>query len=357
MKTNELLYEMMSEVSEQEAELLDGLMQDGKKMDKEYEDKQNIRKENIHRNEYDNLRRQEKLTMDKIKSQMQKDDKSRIHLISRHRIALIAAVMVMLMGITAFAREQDWDIEMAEQIGLAGVMEKLDGGYVRIGESVTQDGVTVTALQSIGDQNSQWIQFDTDIPWTAGEKGYYMFDDTSTCITRNNGRIVTGGTEFYSYNNNGYVSFMLYAMGYENINRTNVQIELGTLRQYEDTESEGILVSDGHWKFAWNNYYSANTITKYPHSMVDDLLVYKVELSPVSVRIEAVGIPFKEHDFLVVESVTLRDGMVVSCQEDLVSGSTNNTFFDSYVIYGDKENIDMEKVESITVNGKEVKLH
>lgn len=96
---------------------------------------------------------------------------------------------------------------------------------------------------------------------------------------------------------------------------------------------------------------------EHPCSVVDGLLVYKLELSPVSIRLEAAGVPFEDHDSMTIESVTLQDGRVVACQKDVVSGNRNNTFFDTYVNYEDMEIIDVREVKSITVNGKEVKLH
>lgn len=295
------------------------------------------------------------LTMDKINGQMKEERISKVSLFGRRRMVLLAAVLVMMLGIAAFAKEKDWDIEMAEIIGFSGAMENLEGGYVRIDKSVPQDDITITAVQSIGDQNCQWIQFDTNIPWEVGEEGYYLFEDCSIDITTKNGKRMDDAMGYYSYDNNGYVSFMLDVSGYKKINRANMHISLGRLKQYENEYLEGgVLLSEGLWEFDWKNYYAANTITKHPYAVVDNLLIYKMELSPISIHLEAVGLPSQEHDYLTVESVTLEDGTTVLCQEASQHGCTNNTFYRDLELF--EQSIDLEKIKSVTINGKEITL-
>lgn len=345
MKKDEFLYEIMDEVTVEEAEMLDRLV---------------AREEKsffgcLGRKEKKEWKKMKSLTMHKINGQMKEERISKVSLFGRRRMVLLAAVLVMMLGIAAFAKEKDWDIEMAERIGLSGAMENLEGGYVRINKSVTQDDITITAVQSIGDQNCQWIQFDTNILWEAGEGGYYMFEDIGIHFTNKDGMDIDGGAGLYSYDNNGYVSFMLDASGYKKINRANVQIYFEKLMRYENEDLEVVLVSEGRWEFDWKNYYAANTITKHPYSVVDDLLVYKLELSPVSILVEAAGLPSKEHDYLTVDSIKMQDGTTIACRQDgSVSGCSNNTFYHGCEIF--EQSIDLEKIKSVTINGKEITL-
>lgn len=344
MKKDEILYEIIEDVTAEEAELLDSLVLEKEKSFFEC----------LGRKEKKKWKRMKSLTMDKINGYMTEGNISGVSLLGRRRMLPFAVVLVMMLGIAAFAKEKDWDIEMAERIGLSGAMENLEGGYVRIDTSVTQDDITITAVQSIGDQNCQWIQFDTNVHWEAGEGGYYMFEDIGIHFTNKDGMDIDGGTGLYSYDNNGYVSFMLDASGYKKINRANVQIYFEKLMRYENEDSEVVLVSEGRWEFDWKNYYAANTIIKHPYSVVDNLLVYKLELSPVSILVEAAGLPAKEHDYLIVESVTLQDGTKIACRDESVSGCSNNTFYHGCKIF--KQSIDLEKVQSVTINGKEITL-
>ena len=345
MKKDEFLYEIMDEVTVEEAEMLDRLV---------------AREEKsffgcLGRKEKKEWKKMKSLTMDKINGQMKEERISKVSLFGRRRMVLLAAVLVMMLGIATVAKEKDWDIEMAERIGFSGAMENLEGGYVRIDKSVTKDDITITAVQSIGSQNCQWIQFDTNVPWETGEEGYYVFEDMSIDITTKRGKNIGYGAGLYSYDNNGYVSFMLDVSGYEKINRANMHISLGRLKQYENEYLEGgILLSEGLWEFEWKNYYAANTITKHPYAVVDNLLIYKTELSPISIHLEAVGLPSQEHDYLTVESVTLQDGTTVACQEATNHGCTNKTFYHNLNLF--EQSIDLEKIQSVTVNGKEITL-
>lgn len=328
MKTDELLCELLDEINDTEAAML--------------EEDSDILQET--------LKKQERFALDKIHAVM---PKGKTVSFRGKRLVVLVAAAVMMFGIVAFAKENDWDVEMAEMLGLSGVMEKLDGGYVRIDESDRQGDITVTAVQSIGDQNSQWIQFDTDIPWTVGEEGYYMFEDCDFKFTKKSGYVIPGGSEFYSFNNDGKVSFMLYAVGVEKINRANVNVRLSGLYEYKTLMAEGNLLHDGCWSMEWTNYYAPNTITKYPLARVDDFWIQKIEITPISMYVEAFAPHSQETRELSVEQIKLKDGMVISCK-DRVGGISNHMFYESFVVYEDWNSVDLAEIESVTINGKEI---
>lgn len=329
MKTDELLYELMEEVNDTEVMMLD--------CDSEVS--------------METLDRQTQLALNKIHIQMPKKSVS----FRRKRLMVLVAAAVMLFGMVTFAKENSWDVAMAEMLGLSGVMEKLDGGYVRIDEFDRQGDIEVTAVQSIGDRNSQWIQFDTNIPWAVGDEGYYMFDECDFKFARKSGSIISGGSEFYSFNNNGTVSFMLYAVGVEKINRANVKVRLENLYEYENVEAEGKLLSEGCWNLAWTNYYAPNTITKYPLVVVDDFWIQKIEITPISMYVEAFAPRSKEARDFVVEQVKLKDGTVVLCREQ-TGGISNRMFYERFVVYEDWNRVNIEEIESVKINGKEIAI-
>ena len=330
MKTDELLYELMDEINDREAVML--------------EENSEVLQEI--------LEKQERLVLDKIQAKM---PSKKVTSFKGRRLAVLVAAAVMMFGMVAFAKENDWDVEMAEMLGLSGVMEKLDGGYVRIDESDRQGDIEVVAVQSIGDQNSQWIQFDTDIPWTVGEDGYYMFDDCDFQFTKKSGYVIPGGSEFYSFNNDGKVSFMLYAVGVEKINRANVTVRLSRLYEYETLDAEGNLLNDGCWSMEWTNFYAPNTITKYPSAKADDFWIQKIEITPISMYVEAFAPYSQAARELMVEQIKLKDGSVVCCM-DQVGGVSNNMFYERFVVYEDWDSVDLEEIASVTINGKEITI-
>lgn len=340
MKNKDLLYELMEEINDTEVAMIE------KGIDESVDEAL--------------LKRQEDMAMDKIRSQMSKEELSRVKRSSgvrfRRKFVVLVAAAVMMFSMVAFARANDWDIEFLSAIGLNGAMEELEGGYVEIGESDTSDGITITATKSIGDKNNQWIQLDTDVPWTIGEDGYYSFEDVEFEFNKSIGKVGGHSEIWFSYNNDGKVSFLI-EVNAKDINRLQVNITIKKLYQCEDVneEDEQTLISDETWELCWKNYYSPNTVTKYPMATIDDLVINKIELSPISIRVEAVG-KYSQEDSerLNVEQITLDDGTVIQCKNN--SAGNNGIFLRSDNFYGDFECIDVERIEAVTINGELVKI-
>ncbi|MDE6625435.1 MAG: hypothetical protein K2K56_03570 [Lachnospiraceae bacterium] len=362
MRTDDLLCELMTEIDAKEAEALDRALKEFQRMAKQQKTAKS------------RLRNQEKLIADKIHRQLQSESDqssswkdSSFRILGRRLIPLMT-VFVMLMGMAALAKERDWDIRMAEMLGLSNVMEKLEGGYVEIGVSDVSEGITVTAVRLIGDQNSQWIQFDTDIPWEVGENGYYLFGDLQEYYRDKRGRIISGGGEFYSFDNQGYVSFISYRMDTEKINRAEVEIFAENIYAYQDDkEKQGTLIGNGKWQLSWRNCYAANTVRKHPYKWVTmkgkngtkfTCNIHKIEISPISIRIEAWKNPLAgntEDCFLEVDSVTLKDGTVIPCQTSS-GGNYNNWSLESFISFQEIGQIDTGNVDYITIGGKRIQI-
>ncbi|MBO6015428.1 MAG: hypothetical protein J6P60_02430 [Lachnospiraceae bacterium] len=301
------------------------------------------------------MENQIKLTLNKIHMQMRSDtdmqplDADRTgngcvqsgRRFAKRRYIVLFATIVLLFGVAAHAGNADWDYKMAQMLGISSVMHSLEGGYVRIGQTCVSGGITMEASQSIGDQNTQWIRFDTDVPWSVGEDGYYLPDDTVYFRVMKKGffhrQIWDGGMSIYSFNQNGYVSFLLCAVDYHKINRADIEVSFSGIREYTDKETDeaGTLISDGVWTFAWHNAYVANTVTSHPFRMVKlesggenkelcNCLIYAMEISPVSIRITAWKDPKigrqSEWNMLQVDSVILKDGTQIQIDGFSVAG-------------------------------------
>lgn len=357
MKTDDLLYEMMGEVSREETDRLERILQDDGLSSKDRcGDKQR-------------LKMQEQRTMEKIHGQVKKEKSSYLIHFRKRRLVFLMVAAVMMLGMLGFAKEKDWDIQMAEMLGLSSVMPELDGGYVEVDVSDTCEGITVTAAQAIGDQNSQWIQFDTNVPWTVSDTGCYLMDDFSLKYYGKMENQLPGAQEFYSYNNHGYVSFICYSKNFEKINRARIVAEFQNLRKYETSkDEEGTLVQEGKWEFEWKNYYVANTVVEHPFQVVElagekgtfSCMIHKIEISPVSIRIEAVRHPLlerKELDYLYVDSVTLQDGTEISV-EGMTSGGIENSFaLDGFLSIKELGEVNMKDIQSITIGGEEIEVN
>lgn len=315
------------------------------------------------------LEKQEKMTLQKIYAQMQKEKgkKENVRLFGRRKALILIAAAVMMLGMVVFAREADWDIKMAEMLGLSNVMEDLEGGYVRIGTSAQSDGVTVTATQAIGDRNSQWIQFDTDLPWEEGK--YYLFGEEEAGFYTQGDIMVSAGCTLVSYNQDGCVSFLLYAVDCNKINRARVKVHFAEIYEYEDgNDEEGKLVSSGEWNLEWSNCYAANTITRHPYRNITleatdgtefSCILHKIEISPVSIRIEAwkhPGTGNAENSLVRMDSITLQDGTVISCDEWTCAGSRDNWALETFYSFADIEHVNMNNIAYITVGGRDIRI-
>lgn len=366
MKTDELLYEMMQDIKDKEAVWLEKELQDSST-------NQMIMKKA-------KLQRQEKLTMDKIyaemessKTQENQERRGNVSLrLGGKKLVLLVAAAVMMLGMVAFAKEKDWDIEMAEMLGLSSVMEELDGGYVKIGASDSSDGIKVIATQGIGDKNSMWVQLDTDLQWDVGEEGYYIFELADAHWYRGN-NMLPGAQQMYSYNNNGTVSFMWYFTAHEDINRARVEIALGELRAYESLadEDEGYIVSDGSWKLAWENCYASNVVSVRPYEKVTvhsedgtkqlDCVIREIEISPVSMQVKAWKSPLKDigtlgnRCYLSVDSIVLKDGTKITL-DGWSSAGISNFGMDCFYSFEEMQAVAIDEIDYLTIGGKEIKV-
>jgi len=288
------------------------------------------------------------------------------------------AVAVLVFGTLSYAAsENDWDLRLAQYLGLDEAVEYLDGGAIRLEASDTCGGITVSAVQAIGDKNSQWIWIDTGLPWEfADGNGYYMFDEYSFQVLDRDGIPLSGGSWFYSFENEGRVSFLLYAQGFEEINRRQITLKLGELCAYEEQpgeEKKRTVISGESWALTWQNAYPANVKTAYPMKTVvqrmDDgtevsCLIYKVEISPVSVYIKGIMNPFKKgernqyaHLVMEIDAVSLKDGTVIELGGYNSSGSNSSGWVDCFLSLQEYGSIlDVEQVESVTIGGKELRI-
>ena len=79
------------------------------------------------------------------------------------RAVLIAASLaVLLMTSLCVAAMIAYDVRFTQLIGLEGTMKELENGYVEIGLTAEVGGLTITAVDAIGDSRTQWIELRTN---------------------------------------------------------------------------------------------------------------------------------------------------------------------------------------------------
>lgn len=343
------------------------------KENEEVEDKNSMDKEKQHRIEN---RIMESIKFKNEKVEKKDCDKLR-KIISKKKLVVLLAAVIFLLGMTVFsAKKYDWDTEIVKFMGISNAdTMQLDNVEVEIGVSAFSNGVTMKAVNSIGDKNSAYIRIDTDykLPQDFNEQTDYILPDdwkTSVASTRTSNSD-HGGT-LNCFNNKGYLSFMMYISNCEGINKKNVTVSFDNLYLYHDLgmdnsnePQERALIASGEWTLTWKYNYKSNINTYYPIKFVkskgDTCFVSKIEISPITIRAEAVKNPWEgttESSMLIIKKITMKDGSVIEFDSDSTSGGcTNNTFLDGYrdVIEMGKA-INTSNIYSITIGDSEIIL-
>lgn len=342
-------YDLFTELTENEAQMLDEFIEKETAADEVWDD---------------TFTRQRQMVFEKIHTE--KNSKRKTRRTSKKLYVVLAAAVILLLGTMSFAIERyDLDVHMAETLGLSNVMPLLPDGSIYIGVSDTNAGITLTATETVGDKFNQWIKIETNIPWKEGTE-YYYFDHTSNHAYQTDSIAENGGYVFYSYEDDGMVAFMQNFVQYDAINRSHIELELENLMEcnaYGET-----LYAEGTWTLSWDNYYAANTKAIYPMKLITaenkqgeklKVLIYHVEISPVSIHLNAIALdPQRRADThtLSVESLTLKDGTVISCENTGGGGCGNGQVLDKYISFEEVELKNLSEVEYITVGGRDIKL-
>lgn len=381
-------FDRLEELTAQEAEELEKMMMDEhfQKDDREDREKDRERRNAITESVL------QRMGQNTTASQNSHKNRYRRLRTKRAWIVLVAAAVLML-GTVVYGRSRDWDIEMAEFLGLSGVMPQLENGYVEINQTDKADDMTITITQAIGDKYTQWIEIDTNIPWELQEEGYYVCyysfyvypQRWGTGIQGKHvvgGISIDGGSTCGSFQKNGMVCFLLNAEGYKGINRSFIDLHISRISKYESMgdDEEEISVCEQEFDFAWKNTYGANTKTYHTNRIVElersdgkssfFCRVKKLELSPVSLSVEGTLLDKKtDRSFLYVDAVTLKDGTVITYDKEFsTAGVRSNKKMDMCLNFfeeawdektGDEEEISLINggdVVSVTIGGEEFQL-
>lgn len=297
----------------------------------------------------------------------------------------IAAVLVFALGLTSVAAvEQEWDIVLTEFMGISDANTlQLESGEVQIEQSSTSScvdygtttngetkDVTMRAVSSIGDKNEVYIRIETDyeLPeYFDSETDYILPGDSQITVDpMRNGF----GSVFTTFAQDNRLGFLLGISNCKKINKSTVSIAIEDLYLYHDlgvadSDEEPVLLCSGNWELEWTYNYKSNTQTHRMLRKVQsrDVTYYltKVEVSPISIRLEAFRMPWDRHKRDAgkwVSEIQFQDGTTLSINEWSSSGLRNGMFADYYIGIDMLHNaIQPDAVDSITFNGTPIKLH
>ena len=309
-------------------------------------------------------------------------------------VVLLAAALVLALGVMAVsaAVRHDWDRAILDFMGIRDAdTTQLEDGTVLIGESDTCSGrdlltgeqkeITFIASSSIGDKNAAYIRIDTDyeVPEDFDpETDYFMTEDFDLEVTTN---YLQGALDrssvLESQVENGKLFFLLEISGTKNIDRSKVVLAFENLYYYhdlgmgdKDDAPPKELVFRGSWNLEWKFDY--RTVTKkakmHEKVQVGEAAGYltTVEITPLGIRIEgriafdSWDVPTGKLEAMKIEKITLKDGRAIEITETDSLGASRGTagykFRGYYGVGVLGEPLNPDEVESITTDGKEIKI-
>lgn len=296
---------------------------------------------------------------------------------SKRKLFVLLIAATLFLGVTGYASERNnWDDAILKYMGISNAdVVKLKDSVVDIGASSTNHGVTMTAVSSIGDKNSSYIRIDTNykLPVDFNSKtDYIITKDFSSEITTDENEINSDhGCTFNYFDHNGYLSFMLYISNCKGLNHKKVKLILSDLYLYHDLGIENnksvedrTLLVNGNWILTWKYHYPSNMDTYHPMKLVKSngfrCILTKLEVSPITIRVEAIKSPFvgkTEKSMIVIKKITMKDGTVIGFPGNASAGCKNNTLLEAYqdvLAFGNA--IDPSQIESVTIDDTVIKL-
>lgn len=309
-------------------------------------------------------------------------------------IVLLAATLILALGLTVFAaKEKELDITLMNFMGLndANVLQ-LEGGEVIISEKTTsmwldyaknpkgeEKEISITRITSIGDRNSAYLRVNTDYNLPDG------FDETTDYILPENSKIDityrniwgydefrTYGSSFTAFYEEGKLGFLISIENCENLNKCKVELKIENLYWYhdlgkydEDDESEPEeLLCEGVWETGWTYSYKSNIRTYRMFKSIDssdgEIFLTKVEVSPISIRIEAVRNSKdreKEWNGDIIEGICYNNGECIQIERSSSGGIGNGIFLEEFVKVGELGAVlDPERVSYLIICGEKVDL-
>ncbi|MEW8986365.1 MAG: DUF4179 domain-containing protein [Bacillus sp. (in: firmicutes)] len=326
----------------------------------------------------DDLTKEEKERILKMaigKIGVESEDKNTISLQPRkkkRKILTVALIAIVAFVTTAFAAEIfQWDARISNYFGIEEYNSAdLSGGGLNVGISAENNGVTIEAVQTIGDANNLYILLDITAP---EDKVIYPNTGFDALYLQVEGATSLG----YSFDmldddnendNDNKATILVYMDANEKINNGKmISLKFKDLRHY--INGDWVTDIEGEWNLKWKLDYE-DISTKYSIEkilMVDGETVNidSVSISPIALNVQISGSYIEKHDLKPLEpgieeliqitAIELKDGTVLTQKDASMWGiSTRGT--KCVLNMQMKKLIDVDQVKSITLNDTKIVL-
>jgi hypothetical protein len=253
--------------------------------------------------------------------------------VMKKRFALILAAVFALCSVTAAAAYFiKWNDKLAERFEASEEQQNQlasDGAIASVEQYVTENGLTVKAIQTLGDKNGIYILLDVTAP-----DGTVLTEDNSfegIGVTIEGAPRVNYSSSFLDENSNtseGFVSvsneryYEIWIFNNEQEDLSGREIKIGlTNLQADKGKLDMYTVLEGEWELSWTLEYADMTqifdIDQSYDISGHEVFIDSIELSPLSMSVYLSGSGVNEfYDILDVAhcnnllspSVILQDG-------------------------------------------------
>ena len=221
----------------------------------------------------------------------------------RFTIALAAIITGLGVTTAAAAYVLHWNSKLVEKFGVNEQQQSRlveNGALAFADQTVTENGLTITAIQTLGDKNGVYVLFDVKAP-----EGIVLTKDgsgISTDVNIEGAKHTSWNAQFVSDNektvfpsgasNERYYELWVDNTEGEDWNGKTITVEFSNLRDLNKGANDNIVVT-GKWNLSWKLSYMSQTQTYDINRtyMVNgyEVVVKSVEISPLSMTLKLSG--------------------------------------------------------------------
>ncbi|MEA4894701.1 MAG: DUF4179 domain-containing protein [Oscillospiraceae bacterium] len=258
----------------------------------------------------------------------------------RKKFPIVLAAVIAVLGVTAAAAAYliQWNDKLAERFGANEEQQNQlasDNAIASVDQTVTENGLTVTAVQTLGDKNGIYLLFDIKAPEGITLSDTNLFEGTdveiagiSSGVNRSGGFMSDTDTNASASGqaNERYYMLWLSNTEQEDWNGKKITVSFSDL-QADKGKLDMYTVLEGEWELSWTLSYMDETQTFEINQSYDitghEVLVESIELSPLSMTIDLSGTGLEQ----LIENAGLDElGTLFTSSLMLCDGTTFQSF-------------------------------
>lgn len=222
----------------------------------------------------------------------------------KKRFLIVLAAVIAVFSVTAAAAHIiQWNSKLAQRFEANEQQQNRlvsNGAMADVNQTVTENGVTISAVQTLGDKNGVYVLFDIKAPegivltkdgsgisMAVDIEGVHNVSNSSQWMLDSEKPVSSSGGA-----NECYYELWLNNSAGENWNGKTITVEFTDLRDLNKGPDNNIIVP-GKWRLSWTLSYSEHIqtfdINKTYEVNGNEVLVKSVSLSPLTMTLELDG--------------------------------------------------------------------